>query len=95
MNRQRANLHTSSTIDLKPSTVIIEAVGLKLLTVSSSTSLPKGLISPRSMDMAILSDVPGRVLLDMIRVANRVHKPPPTENGMSVRLRSKDDFPAD
>jgi hypothetical protein len=39
--------------------------------------------------------VPGSVLRDMMRVANLVHKPPPTVKGMSVKLWSKDDFPAD
>lgn len=82
-------------MDLNASSVTTDMVCWKLLSCSLSTSLLKGLISPGSIDTTTLSDVFGAVLLDTIRVAKRVHKPPPTRNGIPVRLLSKDDFPAD
>ena len=51
---------------------------------------------PVSIDILTTSEVPGEDLREMIRVANLVvHKPSPTGKGMSVKLLSKDDFPAD
>jgi hypothetical protein len=48
-----------------------------------------------SIDILTVSIDPGELRREMIRVAKRVHRPSPTGNGMSVKLRSRDDFPAD
>jgi hypothetical protein len=42
-----------------------------------------------------MSAVPGAVLREMMRVANRVHRPSRIGKGMPVKPLSKDDFPAD
>jgi hypothetical protein len=47
------------------------------------------------MDAETISEVPGLVLRETIRVAKRVHNLPSTGNGMSVRLCKREDFPAD
>lgn len=72
---------------------------LEITRLNSAYRCPNALrsgmaVGDGSIDILIFSDSKG-VLLETMRVGNRVQTPSATGNGISVRLCSSEDFPAD